>query len=146
LIKQLFDYKLSFVILLFLVEFKGTKHINWGKNSFSSISRIMTIAAQAPPPVLDFGITAEQVVQITNEIIEAELAANNEIAALKPEERTYENILLRLVDLENKLSGTCSYFICLFMPICFCKRQSSIGQFSQPVLSGSFRSRRFNCF
>ncbi|RCI04044.1 hypothetical protein CU098_011359 [Rhizopus stolonifer] len=59
----------------------------------------------APPPSLDFSINAEQVEQITNEIIAEELATNDEISALKPEEQTYENIVVRLVNMENKLAG-----------------------------------------
>lgn len=60
----------------------------------------------APPPSLDFSINAEQVEKITEEIIAEELAANDEIAALKPEEQTYENIVVRLARIENELSGT----------------------------------------
>ncbi|KAI8353351.1 hypothetical protein BD560DRAFT_408324 [Blakeslea trispora] len=59
----------------------------------------------APPPSLDFSINAEQVEQITNEIIAQELAVNDEIAALKPEEQTYENIVARLAKTENELAG-----------------------------------------
>ncbi|KAL4213935.1 hypothetical protein AB4K20DRAFT_1889169 [Rhizopus microsporus] len=59
----------------------------------------------APPPALDFGITAEQVAQITDEIIAAELAVNDQVAALKPEEQTYENIVVPLARISNELSG-----------------------------------------
>ncbi|OBZ85262.1 Thimet oligopeptidase [Choanephora cucurbitarum] len=59
----------------------------------------------APQPSLDFSINAEQVEQITSEIIAHELAVNDEIAALKPEEQTYENIVARLAKAENELAG-----------------------------------------
>ncbi|CAO3657059.1 unnamed protein product [Mucor hiemalis] len=59
----------------------------------------------APAPSLDFSINAEQVEKITNELIAEELAANDEIANLKPEEQTYENIVVRLARIENELSG-----------------------------------------
>lgn len=59
----------------------------------------------APSPALDFGITAEQVAQITDEIIAAELAVNDQVAALKPEEQTYENIVVPLARISNELSG-----------------------------------------
>lgn len=60
----------------------------------------------APAPSLDFSINAEQVEKITNELIAEELAANDEIANLKPEQQTYENIVVRLARIENELSGT----------------------------------------
>ncbi|KAI8967622.1 hypothetical protein BDF20DRAFT_227052 [Mycotypha africana] len=63
------------------------------------------MAQVAPPPTLDFSINAEQVEQITNDIIAAELAINDAVASLKPEERTYENIVTRLVRAENELAG-----------------------------------------
>ncbi|CEP18296.1 hypothetical protein [Parasitella parasitica] len=59
----------------------------------------------APAPSLDFSINAEQVAQITEEIIAAELAVNDFVASLKPEEQTYENIVIRLTKFENELSG-----------------------------------------
>ncbi|KAG0167334.1 hypothetical protein DFQ28_006294 [Apophysomyces sp. BC1034] len=59
----------------------------------------------APPPPLDFSINAEQVEQITQAVIDEELAVNNEIASLKPEEQTYENIVTKLAHAENTLSG-----------------------------------------
>jgi SepF-like predicted cell division protein (DUF552 family) len=59
----------------------------------------------APTPTLDFSISAEQVEKITNDIIAEELLVNDEIAALKPEEQTFENIVVRLARLENTLSG-----------------------------------------
>lgn len=59
----------------------------------------------APAPTLDFSINAEQVESITNEIIAQELAVNDEVSALKPEEQTYENIVLRLARIENELAG-----------------------------------------
>ncbi|KAI8638674.1 hypothetical protein BD408DRAFT_422639 [Parasitella parasitica] len=59
----------------------------------------------APAPSLDFSINAEQVAQITDEIIAAELAVNDFVATLKPEEQTYENIVVRLTKFENELSG-----------------------------------------
>ncbi|RCH81928.1 hypothetical protein CU098_006959, partial [Rhizopus stolonifer] len=46
----------------------------------------------APLPSLDFGVSAEQVSQITDQVIADELAINDQIAQLKPEEQTYENI------------------------------------------------------
>ncbi|KAI8142278.1 hypothetical protein BJV82DRAFT_616179 [Fennellomyces sp. T-0311] len=61
---------------------------------------------QSPPaPSLDFSITADQVAELTKAIIAEELAVNNEIAALKPEDQTYENVIPKLVRLENTLSG-----------------------------------------
>jgi hypothetical protein len=59
----------------------------------------------APPPPLDFSINAEQVEQITNEIINEELQVNDLVAALTPEEQTYENIVVRLTRIENELAG-----------------------------------------
>ncbi|KAF7723369.1 hypothetical protein EC973_002068 [Apophysomyces ossiformis] len=59
----------------------------------------------APPPPLDFSINAEQLEQIIQSVIDEELALNNEIAALKPEEQTYENIVKKLAHSENSLSG-----------------------------------------
>ena len=59
----------------------------------------------APAPSLDFSINAEQVNEITKAIIKEELETNDAIAALKPEERTYENVIPRLIHLENTLSG-----------------------------------------
>ncbi|KAI9272797.1 hypothetical protein BDA99DRAFT_499221 [Phascolomyces articulosus] len=59
----------------------------------------------APAPSLDFTINAEQVNDITKAIIKEELEVNNAIAALKPEEQTYENVIPRLIHLENTLSG-----------------------------------------
>ncbi|KAI8888881.1 zincin [Backusella circina FSU 941] len=59
----------------------------------------------APPPSLDFSINAEQVEQITNEIIDEELRVNDQVAALTPEEQTYENIVVRLTRIENELAG-----------------------------------------
>ncbi|KAI7880846.1 zincin [Lichtheimia hyalospora FSU 10163] len=59
----------------------------------------------APAPALDFSINADQVKQITKDIIDEELRVNNEIAALKPEDRTYENIVPKLARIENTLSG-----------------------------------------
>ncbi|KAG1452973.1 hypothetical protein G6F46_009734 [Rhizopus delemar] len=63
------------------------------------------MAKVAPPPSLDFGITAEQVAQITEEIIATELAVNDQIASLKPEEQTYENIVVPLARVSNELAG-----------------------------------------
>lgn len=67
----------------------------------------------APPPSLDFSINAEQVESITKDIIAKELAVNDEISALKPEEQTYENIVVRLARMENELAGndTNIYFL-----------------------------------
>lgn len=93
----------------------------------------MTQTLLAPPPVLDFSITAEQVEQITNEIIAAELAVNNSIAALKPEERTYENILVPLTTLENELAGKLCHNPCLYSQFIFAGKAqlvSSLSQFS----------------
>lgn len=59
----------------------------------------------APAPSLDFSISAEQVENITNNIIAEELAVNDQVAALKPEEQTYDNIVTRLSRIENELSG-----------------------------------------
>ncbi|KAI9365618.1 hypothetical protein BD770DRAFT_376901 [Pilaira anomala] len=59
----------------------------------------------APAPSLDFSINAEQVEHITNDIIAQELAINDQVASLKPEEQTYENIVLPLTRIENELSG-----------------------------------------
>ncbi|KAI8980973.1 hypothetical protein BDB01DRAFT_724374 [Pilobolus umbonatus] len=59
----------------------------------------------APAPSLDFSITAEQVEQLTDEIIAEELAINNEVASLKPEQITYENVVVRLARMENELAG-----------------------------------------
>ncbi|KAI7895672.1 uncharacterized protein EV154DRAFT_494568 [Mucor mucedo] len=59
----------------------------------------------APAPSLDFSINAAQVESITNDIIAEELAVNDEISALKPEEQTYENIVVRLARMENELAG-----------------------------------------
>jgi hypothetical protein len=59
----------------------------------------------APAPSLDFSIDAEQVEKITNDIIAEELAVNDQVAALTPEEQTYENIVVRLARIENELSG-----------------------------------------
>ncbi|KAI7903245.1 uncharacterized protein BX663DRAFT_507971 [Cokeromyces recurvatus] len=59
----------------------------------------------APPPTLDFNINAEQVEKLTSDIIEQELAVNDKVASLKPEEQTYENIVLPLTRIENELSG-----------------------------------------
>lgn len=69
----------------------------------------------APPPSLDFSINAEQVEQITSEIIAEELAVNDEVAALKPEEQTYENIVVRLARIENELAGKSSLFSNLWL-------------------------------
>lgn len=71
------------------------------------------MAKVAPPPSLDFGITAEQVAQITEEIIATELAVNDQIASLKPEEQTYENIVVPLARVSNELAGKQkAYFYC----------------------------------
>lgn len=59
----------------------------------------------APAPSLDFSISAEQVENITSDIIAQELLVNDEVASLKPEEQTYENIVVRLARIENELSG-----------------------------------------
>lgn len=59
----------------------------------------------APAPSLDFSINAEQVEHITNDIIAQELAINDQVASLKPEEQIYENIVLPLTRIENELSG-----------------------------------------
>ncbi|KAF1805697.1 hypothetical protein V8B55DRAFT_1489450 [Mucor lusitanicus] len=59
----------------------------------------------APTPSLDFSINAEQVEKITADIIAEELAVNDLVASLKPEEQTYENIVVRLARIENELSG-----------------------------------------
>ncbi|KAI9497607.1 hypothetical protein BDB00DRAFT_925716 [Zychaea mexicana] len=59
----------------------------------------------APPPALDFSISAKQVDEITKAVIKEELEINDAIAALKPEEQTYENVIPRLIRLENTLSG-----------------------------------------
>ncbi|CAO3679345.1 unnamed protein product [Rhizopus stolonifer] len=59
----------------------------------------------APLPSLDFGISAEQVSQITDQVIADELAINDQIANLKPEEQTYENIVVPLARASNELSG-----------------------------------------
>lgn len=63
----------------------------------------------APTPSLDFSINAEQVEKITADIIAEELAVNDLVASLKPEEQTYENIVVRLARIENELSGIESY-------------------------------------
>lgn len=85
----------------------------------------------APTPSLDFSINAEQVEKITADIIAEELAVNDLVAALKPEEQTYENIVIRLARIENELSGTdnkrCSIFFCYNLLILIDIRQSSIG-------------------
>lgn len=84
----------------------------------------------APAPSLDFSINAEQVEKITADIIAEELAVNDLVASLKPEEQTYENIVVRLAKIENELSGTYS---CNLDPLsltaksCVC-RQGSIGE------------------
>jgi hypothetical protein len=62
----------------------------------------------APAPSLDFSISAEQVENITSDIIAQELLVNDEVASLKPEEQTYENIVVRLARIENELSGNLS--------------------------------------
>lgn len=59
----------------------------------------------APPPALDFSINAEQVQKLTDEIITKELAVNDQVAALKPEEQNYDTILRRLAHTENELAG-----------------------------------------
>ncbi|KAI9323370.1 hypothetical protein BX666DRAFT_2116999 [Dichotomocladium elegans] len=59
----------------------------------------------APPPSLDFSIDAAKVTQITQNIIDEELRVNNLIAALKPEEQTFENIVPPLARLENEFYG-----------------------------------------
>ena len=64
----------------------------------------------APAPSLDFSIKAEQVNELTKAIIKEELEANDAIAALKPEEQTYENVIPRLIHLENTLAGTQSKY------------------------------------
>lgn len=86
----------------------------------------------APTPSLDFSINAEQVEKITADIIAEELAVNDLVAALKPEEQTYENIVIRLARIENELSGTdnkkCSNFFFFYnLLILIDIRQSSIG-------------------
>lgn len=63
----------------------------------------------APTPSLDFSINAEQVEKITADIIAEELAVNDLVASLKPEEQTYENIVVRLARIENELSGIDNY-------------------------------------
>lgn len=70
---------------------------------------LSTMTQLAPAPALDFSINADQVKQITKDIIDEELRVNNEIAALKPEDRTYENIVPKLARIENTLSGNISY-------------------------------------
>ncbi|ORZ24337.1 hypothetical protein BCR42DRAFT_402720 [Absidia repens] len=67
------------------------------------------MAAQvAPPPSLDFTINAEDIHRINQEIMDEDLSVNDTIAALKPEEQTYENIVVPLVKIENSLSGKIS--------------------------------------
>ncbi|ORY91930.1 hypothetical protein BCR43DRAFT_497509 [Syncephalastrum racemosum] len=63
------------------------------------------MAPIAPPPALDFTITAEQVTALTKEIIQEELAVNDAIAALKPEEQTVENVVSKIAHTENTLYG-----------------------------------------
>jgi hypothetical protein len=81
---------------------------------FFNLQKRMT--QTAPAPSLDFSINAEQVEKITSEIIAEELAVNDEVAALKPEEQTYENIVVRLARIENELSGksVASFFFFFF--------------------------------
>lgn len=102
------------------------------------------MATVAPPPLLDFTINAEQVAQLTNDIIEQELATNNKIAALKPEEQTFENIVVPLVRCENALAGekenTCMrYFSLVFRKLknscAENTRQNPTCQLSKPDLS-----------
>ncbi|KAI9017893.1 hypothetical protein CLU79DRAFT_762149 [Phycomyces nitens] len=59
----------------------------------------------APPPSLDFSISDDQVSSIIDAVIEQELATNNAIASLKPEELTYESVVVPLARIENSLSG-----------------------------------------
>ncbi|KAI8388358.1 uncharacterized protein BYT42DRAFT_559837 [Radiomyces spectabilis] len=63
------------------------------------------MAQVAPAPALDFNINAEQVADIVKRVIAEELAVNNDIAALKQEDQTYENIVAPLARIENTLSG-----------------------------------------
>ncbi|KAI7870737.1 hypothetical protein BDF14DRAFT_1768860 [Spinellus fusiger] len=58
----------------------------------------------APAPTLDFTITPEQVASIIRDAIEKELAVNDTIAALKPEEQSYETIVRPLAHIENTMS------------------------------------------
>ncbi|CAO3623989.1 unnamed protein product [Cunninghamella echinulata] len=67
----------------------------------------MTIRT-APPPSLDFSINAEDIHCINEEVMKKDLEVNDAIAALKPEEQTYENIVLPLVEIENSLAGKVS--------------------------------------
>jgi hypothetical protein len=62
----------------------------------------------APPPSLDFTINAEDIERINQEIMDEDLLVNDAIASLKPEEQTYENIVVPLVKIENSLSGKSS--------------------------------------
>jgi hypothetical protein len=74
-------------------------------SSFYYNKKFSKMTQTAPTPTLDFSINAEQVEQITNDIIAEELTVNDQVAALKPEEQTYENIVVRLARIENELSG-----------------------------------------
>ncbi|ORZ14078.1 hypothetical protein BCR42DRAFT_330030 [Absidia repens] len=67
----------------------------------------MTIQV-APPPSLDFTINAEDIYRINQEIMDEDLLVNDALAALKPEEQTYENIVVPLVNIENSLAGKIS--------------------------------------
>lgn len=95
-----------------------------------------TMAPIAPPPALDFTITAEQVTALTKEIIQEELAVNDAIAALKPEEQTVDNVVAKIAHTENTLYGEYhSSFLFLIRIITRFSRQNSTRVVSEPVFA-----------
>lgn len=94
----------------------------------------------APLPSLDFGVSAEQVSQITDQVIADELAINDQIAQLKPEEQTYENIVVPLARASNELSGKYNFkyinvlIFDLYIYI-YIYRQGTVGKLFESIFS-----------
>lgn len=59
----------------------------------------------APPPVLNFNLSGAEIRQLIKSIIAEERALNDEIAALKPEEQTFANVIPRIARFENANEG-----------------------------------------
>lgn len=72
---------------------------------FFSFSFTHAMTQVAPPPVLNFNLSGEEIRQLIKSIIAEERALNDEIAALKPEDQTFANVIPRIARFENANEG-----------------------------------------
>lgn len=67
-------------------------------------------AKTAPPPGINFAISAKGVNEIVNELIQKEKALKDLVAALPADQCTFDTVIVPLATLENETNGLMTYY------------------------------------